>query len=290
MIQQVTQKDRLTMAIIAVIAGILCFTLLPYLAVQAMDAVLKGAAIKIPASGNPLLATAPRIVITFFPVWTGLSVAAGLALLLVARAIHQGESWARPAAIGLLAIPSITGAYFSGPIMFFGKSAMAIFIIVALIGLIPYFLLLLWGKAPAGDKVGRFFLFLMLGVTAAWSFSNGGSSLRMFWARPEENLLGPSQYGFLFGFPVVWIGVVVTVISIAYLAAGTRKGWRLALVGLSILLVGNAYLYITHTMVNEFLYGIIMALVSLVLLSLPAIGGKLGVREPAVRFQAEAAD
>lgn len=288
--QKLSQKDRLTLAIIAGIAGVLCFTVLPYLAVQAMDIVLKGAAIKIPASGNPLIATAPRIVVTFFPVWAGLSVAAGLALLLVGRAIHQGESWARPAAIGLLAIPSITGAYYSGPVMFFGKSAMPLFIIIALIGLIPYFLILLWGKAPAGEKVGKFFLFLMLGVTAAWSFSNGGSSLRMFWARPQEYVLGPSQYGFLFGFPVVWIGVVVTVISIAYLAAQTRKGWRLALVGLAIILVGNAYLFITHPSVKEFMYGIIMAVVSLVLLSVPAIGGKLGVREPAVRLQGEAAD
>ncbi|NIW46923.1 MAG: hypothetical protein GWN30_19875, partial [Gammaproteobacteria bacterium] len=76
-----------------------------------------------------------------------------------------------------------------GPIMFFASSRAYYFLIVALIGLIPYFVILLWDKAPAGEKIGRFFLFLMLGVTAAWSFSNGGSSLRMFWARPEPYVL-----------------------------------------------------------------------------------------------------
>lgn len=293
MTQQLAKKDRTTLAVVAAVFGVLCFTVVPYLAYLAMDAVLKGAAIKIPAANNPLIVTAPKIVITFFPIWTGLSVAAGLALLLVAaRAIHKGEGWARPAAVGLFAIPAITGAYLSGPVMFFGKSAMPLFFIVMLIGLIPYFMLLLWGKAPTGEKLGKFFLFLMLGVTAAWSFSNGGSSLRMFWARPEPYLLGISQYGFLFGIPVIWIGVVVTVIAIPFLAAETRKGWRLALVGLACILMGNFILRLTHPAIKEFLYGIIMAVVSLALLYIPAVGGHLGVeKERAVGVLAgEAAD
>jgi len=117
---------------------------LPWLVVGAMDAVLKGAAIKIPASGNPLLRTAPQIVITFFPFWTGLSMAAGIALMLIALPIYKGERWARPMAIGLLVIPSITGAYLSGPVMFFGQSAVRNFVAVMIIGLVPYFLVLLW--------------------------------------------------------------------------------------------------------------------------------------------------
>ncbi|MBC8503251.1 MAG: hypothetical protein H8D34_00195, partial [Chloroflexi bacterium] len=89
----------------------------------------------------------------FFPVWGGMTVAAGLALLLVAKGLYDGEAWARPAAVGLLAIPSITGAYFSGPVMFF-----------ALIGLVPYFSVLLWGQPGAGGaKTGWFFLFLVFG-------------------------------------------------------------------------------------------------------------------------------
>lgn len=290
--QQATKKDRTTLAVVAAVFGVLCFTVVPYLAVKAMDAVLKGAAIKIPAANNPLLVTAPKIVISFFPVWAGLSVGAGLALLLVvARAIYRGERWARPAAVGLFAIPSITGAYYSGPVMFFGKSAMPLFFIIMLIGLIPYFMILLWGKAPAGEKVGKFFLFLMLGVTAAWSFSNGGSSLRMFWARPEPYVLGVSQYGFLFGIPVTWIGVLVTIIGIPFLAANTRKGWRLALVGLACILVGNFILRLTHPAVKEFLYGIVMAAVSLALLYVPAIGGHLGAEKeaPPAGFESQVA-
>ena len=276
---QMTPNDRKVLAVIAAIAGILAFTVVPLNVVNAMDAVLKGAAIKIPTAGNPLIRTAPQIVITFFPIWGGLSMAAGVALLLIAWPLYRGESWARPVTVGLLAIPSITGAYLSGPIMFFASKSMPLFLITALCGLVPYFLTLLWGKSSWKDKVADFFLFLMLGVTAAWSFSNGGSSLRMFWARPQPYALETGHYGFLMGIPTVWIGVVSTIIAIPLLAARRRIGWRLAGTGLLTILVGNATLFMTHLSTKEFLFGIIMAAVSLALLWLPAVGGRLASKQ-----------
>jgi hypothetical protein len=272
---QKSQEGSQGMALVAAIAGLLYITVLPFLVARTMTAVLEGAAVKIPASGNPLIATAPRIVIAFFPLWGGLSIAAGVALLLVAWGLWKGEAWARPAAVGLLAIPSITGAYFSGPVMYFGKSALPFFILVALMGLVPYFLIVLWGKGSAGEKTARFFVFLMLGVTAAWSFSNGGSSLRMFWARPEYSPLDASNTGFILGVPVIWTGVLVTIASIPLLAARMRAGWRLSLVGLGIIFVGNLMLFVTHRGTKEFMIGTIMALVSLLLLFIPPIRRKL---------------
>jgi hypothetical protein len=265
-------KGNTGAALAAAIGGALCIVAVPFLMATAMTAVLEGAAVKIPASGNPMIATAPRIVISFFPVWGGLSIAAGIALLLAAWGVYKREAWAKPAAIGLLAIPAITGAYLSGPVMLFAKSVMPIFIIVALIGLIPYFVLLLGRTDVGGSKIGTFFLFLMLGVTAAWSFSNGGSSLRQFWARPEYYPLNASNTGFALGVPVIWTGVLATIFSIPFLAAGTRAGWRLALVGLGIILMGNLMLFVTHTGTKEYMIGIIMAVISLILLVIPSIG------------------
>lgn len=272
---QISSKSNRGMALVAAIAGLLYFTVLPFLVARTMTAVLEGAAVKIPSSGNPLLAQAPRIVIAFFPVWGGLSIAAGIALLLVAWAMYKGEAWAQPIAVGLLAIPSITGAYYSGPVMYFGKSALPMFILIALLGLVPYFTILLWGKASAAEKTSKFFVFLMLGVTAAWSFSNGGSSLRMFWARPEYYPLNASNTGFILGVPVIWTGVLATIFSIPFLAARMRAGWRLGVVGLGIILLGNLILFVTHTGTKEFVIGIIMALISLTLLFIPAINKKL---------------
>jgi len=272
---ETTPRDRTLMAALAVVAGLLLLTLLPVAVTQAMDAVLKGIAVKAPASGNPLLATAPRIVITFFPLWAGLSMAAGATLLVIARSLQRGERWARPAAVGLFAIPSITGAYFSGPIMFFVPKMAPYFVGVALMGLIPYFTVLLVGRAPRGEKLAAFFLFLLLGVTAAWSFSNGGSSLRMFMARPEPYKLATGHYGFLLGIPVVWIGVAAVVAAIPLLAARARAGWFLAMSGSASILAGSTVLFVTHTTTQEFLYGMIMAAGCLILLLLPALGGRV---------------
>jgi hypothetical protein len=273
------------LAAVTALAGVLSFTLVPLITARAMDAILRGIPPKVAASGNPLLASAPKIVIGFFPVWSGLSVAAGVALLLVAWALYRGEGWARPVAIGLLAIPSITGAYYSGPIMAFAKSKMFYFVIVALVGLIPYFILVLSGKGSRSEKIGRFFLFLMLGVTTAWTFSNGGSSLRMFWARPEPvYILDTGNIGFLLGFPVAWIGVVTTAVSIPFLAAQKRFGFLLAVAGLMIIFMGNLILYIHHTATQEYLIGVIMAVITLALLRLPAVGGRVvEVGQPAVQ-------
>lgn len=273
--KNLSQKDYQILSIVIAVAGVLLFTLVPVLVIRAMDLVLKGIAVKVPLANNPLLATAPRIVIAFFPVWGGLSVAAGIVLLLLSVPMRQGLSWARPVAVGLLAIPAVTGAYYSGPIMFFAKQAAPIFIGIALIGLAPYFLVLLWGQGSAKEKTAKFFLFLMLGVTAAWSFSNGGSSLRMFWARPEPYVLQMGHYGFLLGIPVLWTGVIVTLIGIPFLAARKEVGYRLAGAGLLIILAGNAILWITHTGTKEFMIGIIMAVVSLALLVLPGIGQRM---------------
>jgi len=159
--------------------------------------------------------------------------------------------------------------------MLFARSAMPIFLVIALIGLIPYFIILLWGTGTAGEKAGRFFLFLMLGVTAAWSFSNGGSSLRQFWARPEYFPLDASSTGFVLGVPVIWIGVLATIFAIPFAAAGTRAGWRLALVGLGIIFLGNLMLFVTHPGTREYLAGMVMAIISLILLVLPSIGQRL---------------
>ena len=259
-----------TLAIVAALAGLLCITVVPMITADAMNLILKGIPAKVAASGNPLLASAPRIVIGFFPLWNGLSVAAGMALFLVAWALYKGESWAKPVAVGLLAIPAITGAYYSGPIMSFAKSKMFYFIIVALIGLVPYFIILLSGNGSRSEKVVRFFVFLMLGVTAAWTFSNGGSSLRMFWARPEPIFL-PDQgnLAWLIGYPVAWIGVAVTVIAIPFLAAKKYAGFLLATAGILIALMGNMMLYVFHTETQEYIIGVIMALVTLGLLWLP---------------------
>jgi hypothetical protein len=126
----------------------------------------------------------------------------------------------------------------------------------------------------------------MLGVTAAWSFSNGGSSLRMFWA-PGILPLDASNTGFILGVPVIWTGVLAAIASIPLLAARMRAGWRLSVVGVGILFMGNLILFASLTGTKEFMIGIIMSVISLGLLFTPAIRSKLigRVAQPSSRSE-----
>jgi hypothetical protein len=271
--QTEAQKQPL-LAGLVIIAGVLLCTLVPKMIGGSMMAVLQGAVIKIEASGNPLLVSAPRLVVFFFPFWAALGMVAGSGLLVLAWPIYRGARWARAAAIGLLAIPSVAGAYMSGPIMFFNKGAMLIFIVVALIGLIPFFALLLSENGGGREKAGRFLLFLLLGVTAAWTFANGHSSLRMVLSRPEPFQLNEGLQAFAIGVPAVWAAVIILLVGIPLMAGGVPGGWWLAMVGSAATVAGSGLLYINHPATTEFLLGIFMAAGCLVLLALPGIGGR----------------
>ncbi len=281
MTNETTARDRLILAVIALIAAILLMTWVPASVISAMEATLKGAVAKIAATNNPLFAPAPLLVTFFFPFWGALCVVAGAALLVLAYPIYRGDTWARPAAVGLLAIPSITGAYMTGPIMAFAPDARTQFMIVMAVGLIPYFALLLWEKSSWRRKLANLVVFLLLGVTAAWTFSNGHSSLRMVLARPQAYAFDASLFGYVFNIPVIWAGVLATIIAIPLLAARTRAGWWLATSAVVIMLVGTIGLYVTHSNVAEFAQGIAMAIGSLALLLIPGIGGWLRERSVA---------
>jgi len=268
-----TPSGRLIMALIALISGILLIILVPDLGTKAMDGVLKGYSVKITKVPDPaILLPASKLVIFFFPFWSALCMIAGTALILLSLPIYRGEYWARPLALGLLAIPSITGAYMLGPITFFAKAAISVSIIIALTGLIPYFIILLFEKSSAADKFANVLVFLMLGVTAAYNWGNAHSSLRQLWARPNPLAV---DHAYALGIVINWTAVLLVLVGIPLLAARKQSGWWLCTIGSLALLVGTGTLYLGHPSVTEFLVGTLMALVTTVLLLIPKIGGLL---------------
>lgn len=268
-----TSTGRSVMAFVALIAGILLITLIPDFGTKAMDAVLKGYAAKIAKVPDPtLLIPASKLVTFFFPFWSALCMVAGAALILLARPIYRGEEWARPIALGLLAIPSVAGAYMLGPIMFFAKPAISASVIIALTGLIPYFIILLYERSSPIDKLANFFVFTMLGVTAAYNWGNAHSSLRQLWARPNPTVV---DHAFALGIVVNWTAVILVLIGIPLLAARKPSGWWLTTIGTLSLLIGTATLYLGHPNVTEFMVGTIMALITVILLFIPKISSLL---------------
>lgn len=269
-----TSNARLIMTALVLLTGILLIAILPEFGMKSMDAVLKGAYMKIEKVGNPALLAAPKLVKFFFPFWTGLSMVVGIALLFLAVPIYRGEKWGRPIALGLLAIPSIGGAYMLGPIMFFASSAINVSIYFMLAGLIPYFVILLYEQSSGIAKTRNFFIFTLLGVTAAYNFGNGHSSLRQLWSSLEQNPQAV-DHSFALGVIVNWVGVILVVIGIPLLAGRTKAGWWTATLGTFAMLVGTGQLFLGHTETVEFIVGTSMALVTALLLITPKIGGAL---------------
>lgn len=269
-----TRNSRLIVALFVVLAGILLIVFLPSSGMKAMDAVLKGAYMKIEATGNPTLTAAPKLVKFFFPFWSGLTMVAGTVLLLLALPIYRGERWGRPIALGMLAIPAIGGAYMLGPIMFFAKPALNVSVYFMLIGLIPYFLILLYQNISGKQRTIYFFIFTLLGVTAAYNFGNGHSSLRQLMSALTNNPQAV-DHAYALGIVANWVGVILVLIGIPLLAARTRSGWWTSTIGISAMFIGTGQLYLSHTSTIEFLVGTLMAIVTLLLLVTPSIGGAL---------------
>lgn len=269
-----TPTGRLVMVLIVVIAGILLITLLPSLGMKSMDGVLNGAYMKIDKTGNPALLAAPKLVKFFFPFWSGLGMVAGAALLLLAYPIYRGEKWGRPLALGMLAIPSVAGAYMLGPIMFFAKDALWISALFMLVGLIPYFIVLLYEQNSGKQKTINFFIFTLLGVTAAYNFGNGHSSLRQLMSSLIENPKAV-DHSFALGVVVNWVGVILILVGIPLLAGRMRSGWWTATIGIFAMFFGTGQLFLGHTSTVEFIVGTSMAIVTLILLIMPSIGGTL---------------
>jgi len=214
------------------------------------------------ADGNAkwhLLTLTTWLVSFFFPFWGTLSVLAGIALLVVAKPLYNGEIWARGLALFCLSIPAIGGAYMVVPWMNFVGTKYGGFppaVATMMIGLIPYFAILLLDKGDVKQKIVDFLAFLMIGVTASYSFANGHAAFRVLYGHPKRPMFAEGIAMTYFG----WIGLWVAwwLLAAAIYKLGTRKesGWYLMLIGGAIaMLVGFAVGVVRYTTVDYYLNG-----------------------------------
>lgn len=273
-----TKKARLIMVVVMVICAILMLTVLPVGVMAAANIIIEGALLKYEVLQLPLIITAPNMIKIFFPLWAGLSMMAGAAALFLTVPVYRGEKWGRPLALGMFAIPAITGAYILGPIIYF-KGPIIISISYMAIGLIAYFVILLGESTPVITKIKNFVFFALLGVTIAYTFANAHTAFRMQWAALIHNpaaLDSTYPLGIVAGF----IGVIVTMVGLPILAGRSNAGWWITTLGLATMTVGVLWFFIGHTDISEFWIGTSMCIVSIILLMLPAVGGTL-VDKPA---------
>jgi len=228
------------------------------------------------ADGNAkwhLLTLTTWLVSFFFPFWATLSVLAGVALLIIAKPLYEGEKWARGAALFCFSFPSIGGAYMIVPWLNFVWSKYGGFppaVATMMIGLIPFFAILLLDKGDFKQKAVDFLAFLAIGVTASYSFANGHAAFRVLYGHPKRPMFAEGIAITYVGFLGLW--VAWWFLSAAIFSLGNRKktGWYLMLIGGAIaMLVGWATGWVRHATVDYYLNGflglsvIVLALIPL---------------------------
>jgi hypothetical protein len=150
-----------------------------------------------------------------------------------------------------------------------------------LVGLVPYFALLLFEKVSLQQKIVDFLVFLMLGVTAAENFANGHAAFRILYGHPARPLFAEGIAITYFGWLGLWVAWILLTIAIYQLGMKRMSGWYTAMIGALITVVfSGATHYVRHA-TNDYLYGALMGLSLVVMLSLPFFKQRLVEEEPA---------
>lgn len=284
MLLSTSRQVRLVVVTLVVIAAILMIAVVPFIGFDMVNPIVKAQQARIEkftAEGNPqapLLAYTVWLVSFFYPFWSTLSLIAGLALLVIALPLYRGERWTRGLALLLLAVPAIGGAYMIVPWMNFVGSAQGGFppaVTMMTIGLIPYFAILLAEKVDTTQKVVDFFVFLMLGVTAAENFANGHAAYRILFGHPARPLFAEGIAITYFGWLSLWVGMALCIAAIYLLGEKKISGWYAGLIGGLVTMVASGATHYVRHATNDYLYGALMGLSIVVMLVIPVFKKRL---------------
>ena len=284
MFQQTNRRTRQIVIGLVIVAALLMIVLIPFIAFDMVNPILtyqQERIVKFTEEGNPsapLLTLTTWLVSFFYPFWGTLSVVAGIALLVIAAPLFNGKSWARGLSLLCLAVPSMGGAYMIVPWMNFVGSKEGGFppaITIMMIGLIPYFAILLADKGDLKQKVVDFLVFLMLGVTAAESFANGHAAFRILYGHPKRPLFAEGIAITYFGWLGLWLGTGFLISAIYKLGARKESGWYTALIAsIIVMVVSGSIHYVRHATI-DYLLGSLMGLSLVVMLVIPFFKDRL---------------
>ena len=148
-----------------------------------------------------------------------------------------------------------------------------------MIGLIPYFALLLLEKSDWMQKIVDFFVFLMLGVSSAEAFANGHAAFRILYGHPKRPLFAEGISMTYIGWLGLWIGAALTITAIYKLGNRKLSGWYFGLIGGLVTLVASGATHYVRHATNDYLYGALMGLSIVVMLLIPVFKKRL-IDEP----------
>jgi hypothetical protein len=284
MLEQTSRQVRQVVIGVILVAALLMIVWVPFIAFDMVNPIVTYQQERIAqfiAEGNPqapLFTLTTWLVSFFYPFWGTMSVIAGFALFVIAKPLFDGKAWARGLALLCLAVPSMGGAYMIVPWMNFVGSKEGGFppaVIIMMIGLIPYFTLLLAEKGDAKQKVVDFLVFLMLGVTAAESFANGHAAYRILFGHAKRPLFAEGIAITYFAWLGLWVAFVLLVAAIYQLGVRKEAGWYSGMIGAILaLVVGGVTHYVRHA-TYDYLFNSLMGLSLVIMFLIPLFKQRL---------------
>ena len=142
--------------------------------------------------------------------------------------------------------------------------------VISWVGLAGYWGTILLQNVERAQKIAWFLVLTLVGVLATHAFVIGVGAQRMLITRVDKPLFAGMEWWILtLSGEVNWIGVLLLIVSIPFIAMQKATGWRLALVAAASILVINVPTQIIRTKTLDYLYGALIALVLLISLNLP---------------------
>lgn len=262
------QNNRTIMSILAIVIGLLMVGVIPFIVQTALERVLTDLTIHIEA-GNPAFSSGLKLFDLFYPAWRAIIFTAGAALIVISQEIRKGEEWSYPLAVTLFALPAIGGMFMFLPYVSW-VDGFPIPLIISAIGLTGYWSFIFLRKAEKIQKWTLFGALTFIGMLCTHAFTIGIGAQRTMMTRPGHPMYQDFTW-WLFNWAgeVNWVAVILLFISIPLLAVGRRKGWWLAVIGTTAILMIDAFTQIFRTKTLDYLYGSLLALGVLLFTVLP---------------------
>lgn len=192
MTNETTKNQRLIMTVVAIVGGLYLMLLAPTQAMQTLKIALDQVMLRLVPYDADFYPAVPILSVTF-SAWIIAFVLAGSTLLVLARKIYEGAKWARAAALGLFAIPSVAGITMMIPwfvlvLAEYPEKGVPVHTVtgmppampIILLGLLFYFIMLFSDQDTLRNKVLKLVPFTALGVVSGMVFMNGQHGVRYF--------------------------------------------------------------------------------------------------------------
>jgi hypothetical protein len=258
--KETSQKNRTIMSIIAIVLGLLMIALVPFLIQTSLDRVLENIT-KVVAAGEAKYRSGITLFNLFYPVWRAIIFVAGMTLIVTSGEIRKGEEWTFPLAMSMFSMPSIGGFFMFLPYVSFVEGSFPLPMAVSFIGLTGFWAFIFLRKAETITKWVYFAALTFIGMMATHAFTIGIGAQRQMMVRPNFPFYDDfKMWLFLWTGEVNWIATILLVISIPFLTIGKKRGWWLAVIGATTILVIDAFTFIFRNSTLDFLYGSLLAI------------------------------